>query len=383
MSTSRRQSTGEFSVAGGYSTADGFIAEVSVAERNLLGRGLYAKASRAIRPVCARRSSCRSSSPISSAIGSRSASTLFAKQQSSTQLRLLLDADDRRRDPARLRAARGSRPAGALFALPADDLAAEPVDELQQHQSGLHHHLPDANAVGRRRRSLRRQAMRGHRPTAIADGEASLAVQAASSRRAPCSPRWSATRLRYNTLDNNKNPTSGMLAELQAGLRRRRRRRELHPHHRAMLRTYYEVMPDIIGVLHLQGGTSPAGAASDLRMLDHFQMGPNLVRGFAPAGIGPRDLTQFAYTGVQATRSAARMYWGASARSCRRRSTSCRRIPASGSRPSPMPARCGTTSARPSFPADRRSALGLDSAMIAAVSGRQRACMSAPRSASA
>ena len=26
-------------------------------------------------------------------------------------------------------------------------------------------------------------------------------------------------------------------------------------------------------------------------MLDHFQMGPNLVRGFAPAGIGPRDLT--------------------------------------------------------------------------------------------
>ena len=44
MSTSRRQSTGEFSVAGGYSTADGFIGEVSVGERNLLGRGQYAKA---------------------------------------------------------------------------------------------------------------------------------------------------------------------------------------------------------------------------------------------------------------------------------------------------------------------------------------------------
>ena len=39
------QSTGEFQVSGGYSTADGFLAEVSVAERNLLGRGLYAKAS--------------------------------------------------------------------------------------------------------------------------------------------------------------------------------------------------------------------------------------------------------------------------------------------------------------------------------------------------
>src|SRR6185503_932518 len=39
------QPTGEFSVSGGYSTSDGFLAEVSVGERNLLGRGQYAKAS--------------------------------------------------------------------------------------------------------------------------------------------------------------------------------------------------------------------------------------------------------------------------------------------------------------------------------------------------
>src|SRR5262249_54968719 len=38
------QSTGEFSLAGGYSTSDGFMGEVSVAERNLLGMGLYARA---------------------------------------------------------------------------------------------------------------------------------------------------------------------------------------------------------------------------------------------------------------------------------------------------------------------------------------------------
>jgi len=37
-------STGDFSVSGGYSTSDGFLGEVSVAERNLLGLGLYAKA---------------------------------------------------------------------------------------------------------------------------------------------------------------------------------------------------------------------------------------------------------------------------------------------------------------------------------------------------
>ena len=39
------KSTGDFSVSGGYSTVDGPLAEVSVSERNLLGRGLYAKAS--------------------------------------------------------------------------------------------------------------------------------------------------------------------------------------------------------------------------------------------------------------------------------------------------------------------------------------------------
>ena len=39
------QSTGDFSVMGGYSTADGFMGQVSVSERNLLGTGRYGKAS--------------------------------------------------------------------------------------------------------------------------------------------------------------------------------------------------------------------------------------------------------------------------------------------------------------------------------------------------
>ena len=35
------QSTGDFSVMGGYSTADGFMGQVSISERNLLGTGRY------------------------------------------------------------------------------------------------------------------------------------------------------------------------------------------------------------------------------------------------------------------------------------------------------------------------------------------------------
>src|SRR6185437_15914567 len=38
------KSTGEFSISGGYSTSEGFISEASVAERNLMGRGQFAKA---------------------------------------------------------------------------------------------------------------------------------------------------------------------------------------------------------------------------------------------------------------------------------------------------------------------------------------------------
>ena len=49
------QPTGQFSIAGGYSTSDGFIAEVSVAETNFLGRGQYVRVAGFERPVLAGR----------------------------------------------------------------------------------------------------------------------------------------------------------------------------------------------------------------------------------------------------------------------------------------------------------------------------------------
>jgi len=71
---------------------------------------------------------------------------------------------------------------------------------------------------------------------------------------------------------------------------------------------YTPLVADIVGLIHLQGGMLNQFGGSELRMLDHFQMGPNLVRGFAPNGIGPRDLNPFG------TRDAlgGTKYWGAS-----------------------------------------------------------------------
>jgi outer membrane protein insertion porin family len=47
---------------------------------------------------------------------------------------------------------------------------------------------------------------------------------------------------------------------------------------------------------------------NELRMLDQFQMGPNLVRGFAPNGIGPRDINPY---GTMDALGGTK-YWGAS-----------------------------------------------------------------------
>ena len=84
---------------------------------------------------------------------------------------------------------------------------------------------------------------------------------------------------------------------------------------------YTPLVADIVGLIHVQGGILTQVGNNQLRMLDQFQMGPNLVRGFAPNGIGPRDLTfltapQDAIGGTK--------YWGASL-NCRCRSGSCRR----------------------------------------------------------
>jgi outer membrane protein insertion porin family len=140
-----------------------------------------------------------------------------------------------------------------------------------------------------------------------ADGEASLAVRKELALGAVITSLVGYT-LSYNTLDNNKNPTSGGYAELKqdfAGVGGDVNfiRTQVD------LRNYYEVLPDVVGLLRFQGGHIAGWGSKDLRMLDHFQMGPNLVRGFEPSGIGPRDLTPNSTNDPLG----GTMYWGATA----------------------------------------------------------------------
>jgi outer membrane protein insertion porin family len=77
----------------------------------------------------------------------------------------------------------------------------------------------------------------------------------------------------------------------------------------ADLKYYTPLVSDIVGLIHVQSGILNKIGNNELRMLDHFQMGPNLVRGFAPNGIGPRDINPFG-TGDAL---GGTKYWGASA----------------------------------------------------------------------
>ena len=116
-------------------------------------------------------------------------------------------------------------------------------------------------------------------------------------------------------MDNNKNPTRGFLAELKqdfAGVGGDAN----YMRSTIDARYYRELYGDLIGVIRVQGGNI-VGWGSDLRMLDQFQMGPNLVRGFAPSGLGPRDLTGSRYgypvgSGIADAGLGGTLYWGAS-----------------------------------------------------------------------
>ncbi|WP_164124434.1 BamA/TamA family outer membrane protein, partial [Stenotrophomonas maltophilia] len=55
-------------------------------------------------------------------------------------------------------------------------------------------------------------------------------------------------------------------------------------------RYYKELWEDVVGFVKFQGGHIQALDDRPLRITDQFFLGPSLVRGFAPNGLGPRDV---------------------------------------------------------------------------------------------
>jgi outer membrane protein insertion porin family len=283
------QSTGEFSVGGGYSTQDGFLGEVSIGERNFMGYGLYAKAS------------------VQYGQNSSGASVSFVEPYLlGYRIALGVDLFSRFQKATNYVSYESRTTGGGLrfgFTL-REDLSLQLRYSLYSQQIQLPQYLRNCN-------NLVPNSANGLFPTpgneglidpatgfpfanaapaqvnCFQDGEASLAVRRELAQGTVITSLVGYD-LAYNTLDNNRNPTSGMLAILKqdfAGVGGDVQ----YIRTTTDIRTYYEPIQDVIGVLRLQGGYIYGWGSNGLRMLDHFQMGPNLVRGFAPSGIGPRD----------------------------------------------------------------------------------------------
>ena len=303
------KSTGDFSVSGGYSTTQGALAEVSVSERNFLGRGLFAKAS------------------VTYGQYARGVSLSFVEPYL-LDYRVALGLDVFYREQlANSYISYGTKTIGFSprlgFAL-REDLSLQLRYSLYQQQITLPYQLDNCNNLAGPAffptPAYINQVLGGVDPTGnaqngllpgcLADGESSLPVRQELANGAEWTSAIGYT-LNYNTLDNNKNPTDGLLVDFKqdfAGVGG-----DVSYLKSAIDAKYYTpLVGDLVGLVHLQTGMLNQVGSNNLRMLDQFQMGPNLVRGFAPNGIGPRDLTFFPYTGTGDALGGTK-YWGASA----------------------------------------------------------------------
>ncbi|MGX9393526.1 outer membrane protein assembly factor BamA [Nitrobacteraceae bacterium UC4446_H13] len=265
------KSTGDFSVSGGYSTTDGALGEVSIAERNFLGRGLFAKAS------------------VQYGQYARGYSLSFVEPYLlDYRVALGLDVYQRTQLPNQY-IQYGTKTLGFSprlgFQL-REDLSLQLRYSLYQQEITLPDSLLDPST------------------TTI-----SLPVLMELSEGAKLTSMVGYT-LTYNTLDNNKNPTDGLLIDWKqdfAGVGG-----DVSYFKSTIDAKYYTpLVSDIVGIIRLQGGILNKVGNNEIRMLDHFQMGPNLVRGFAPNGIGARDISLWNTYGYGDALGGTQ-YWGAS-----------------------------------------------------------------------
>jgi outer membrane protein insertion porin family len=260
------QSTGDFSIAGGYSTTDGFLGEVKVGDRNFLGSGKTVNASLTYGQY-ARGIDLSASEPYF--LGSRVAAgiEIYGRQNQASPYQSY-----------------GSDIYGAIMQF------GTPLTE----QIGVQY-----------RYSISNQNVTLDRASLAA--APSLPIQQA----ALAGPQWVSavgSTVTYNTLDNAKNPASGFksqltqdLAGLGGDVKFLRTTEDV--------RYYHPINDDVISLVRAQGGYVTGWGGQQVPLINSFFGGPTMVRGFAPNGFGPRDLTP----GTTMDNVGGSMYWATTA----------------------------------------------------------------------
>lgn len=269
------KATGSFSIAGGYSTSDGVIGEVSLSESNFLGRGQFVK--------------------IAGTLGQRTQGIDFSFTEPyflGRRIAAGIDLFSKYNDNYNIGRYESRVTGGQLrFTFPiTEEFSITPRYSLYTTEIKI----PNTTTRPYNDCSV---PIPGITPGPFSDfaatqnfncltnGEATLAVKEA---RGTTLTSLAGVTLNYNSLDNYQTPRNGFIAELKpefAGLGGDSKFLRVA----ADARYYREIYDDVVGFLRVQGGHVQATEGS-LRMVDHYFLGPSLVRGFAPSGIGPRDV---------------------------------------------------------------------------------------------
>jgi outer membrane protein insertion porin family len=299
------KSTGDFSVSGGYSTSDGFLAEVSVSEKNLLGRGLFAKASVQYGQYM-RGYALSFVEPYFLGYHIALGLDLYQRQQLANSY-ISYDSKTLGFSPRLGFALREDLSLQVRYSISQQEITLPTAYQNCNNSAGPNY-FPTPAYLASGGSSTSAQIM-GNTSSNVFDpssnncinwdGEASVPVKAGLAQGAVLTSSVGYT-LAYNTLDNNKDPTSGLLVNFGQDLAGVGGDVQ-YIKSTVDAKMYTPVVSDIVGLLRVQGGmingfggggSANAGNTNgNVRMLDNFQMGPNLVRGFQPLGIGPRDTT--------------------------------------------------------------------------------------------
>jgi outer membrane protein insertion porin family len=260
------QPTGDFSISGGYSTSDGLLAEVKVGERNFMGTGK-----------------------------TLAASVTYGQYTGAVDLSAS--------EPYFL----GSRVSAGID-LYARQNVASPYQSYGTDIYGatMQFGTPLTEQLGAQwRYSIYNQNVT--LDPASLTAAPSLPIQQA----ALAGPAWVSSvgdTVTYNTVDNTKNPTSGLRSQLSqdlAGLggdvKFLRTTEDV--------RYYQSLNSDLVTMVRAQGGYITGWGGQQVPLMNSFFGGPTMVRGFAPSGFGPRDLTP----GTTMDNVGGSMYWATTA----------------------------------------------------------------------
>jgi len=258
------QETGNFSVMGGYSTATGMMATVTVSDTNLFGAGYRGKVS------------------VTYGQYARSFDVVLADpyvfdQRQSAAVELFGNQTF-----ANVNQSFDSRVYGGKL------LFGTPLNE----QLGVTWSY-----------SLYNQSV-GLDPV---DGISSLPIRQAAA----AGPIWVSSigvGMLYSTLDNPKSPSNGLRIQTNdefAGLGGAAKFAKTTED----VRYYHTIAGDLVGMVRAQGGYVTPWGGEQLPLLDGFFGGPQLIRGFAPNGFGPRDVTP----GTTMDNLGGNVYWTTSA----------------------------------------------------------------------